>query len=59
MAKGEDTFNRTMKAKAVLDLFRSFKKFQELIESGLNHQTAFIQAFLGIYYAAPPIPKAQ
>ena len=57
MANGEDTFKRTMKTKAALDLFRAFKRFQDLRESGVDSQTAFLQAFWGVYYVSPPIPR--
>ncbi len=57
MANAEDTYKRTMKTKAVLDLFRSFKRFQDLLENGVDSQTAFLQAFWGIYYVTVPIPR--
>ncbi len=57
MANAEDTFKRTMKTKAALDLFRAFKRFQDLLEDGVDSQTAFLQAFWGIYYVTLPIPR--
>jgi hypothetical protein len=57
MSNGEDTYTRTMKTKAALDLFRAFKKFQELVKSGVDSDTAFLQAFFGVYYAVPSVPR--
>jgi len=57
MATPEETFKRTMKTKAALDLFRALKKFQELLESGIDSDAAFLQAFWGVYYAVPPVPR--
>jgi hypothetical protein len=57
MSNGEDTYYETMKTKAVLDLFRAFKRFQELVKSGVDSGTAFLQAFMGVYYAVPPVDR--
>ena len=56
MSNGERTFELTMKSKAALDAARAVKTYLELIESGMDHKTAFLQAFLGIYHAVPPRP---
>jgi hypothetical protein len=57
MSDAEERFKQTMKTRAALDLFRAFKKFQELVKSGVDSDTAFLQAFFGVYYTMPPVPR--
>jgi len=57
MATPEETFEQTMKTKAVLDLYRAYKLFQDLLENGVDRETAFLQAFMGVYYLVPPVPR--
>ena len=47
---------RTAKSKAALDATKAMKKYHELIESGVEKTTAFLQVFMGIYYLIPPEP---
>ena len=56
MSDGERTFELTMKSKAALDAAKAVKTYLELIESGVDHKTAFLQVFCGIYYLVPPQP---
>lgn len=57
MPTPEDTFERTMHTKDVLDAFRALKHYQELINSDVDSDTAFLQAFWGVYYLVPPVPR--
>ena len=57
MATIEETFERTMKTKAVIDAARAVKRFHELVKGGVDPTTAFLQVFCGVYYAVPPMPR--
>lgn len=57
MSNAEYTYTRTRRTEAVLNLFRAFKRYQELVKSGVDSDTAFLQAILGVYYAVPPVPR--
>jgi hypothetical protein len=57
MANIEETFERTMKAKAAIDAARAVKRFNELVKSGVDPTTAFLQVFCGVYYLVSPIPR--
>jgi hypothetical protein len=56
MSDRERIFSKTMKSKAALDAARNVKKFHELIKSGVDPLSAFLQVFMGIYYLLPPEP---
>ena len=57
MADGEELFEKTNRSKAALDAFEAVKKFQELLKSGVDSTTAFLQVFCGIYYLVKPVPR--
>lgn len=56
MSDGERTFELTMKSRAALDAAKAVKTYLELIKGGMDHKTAFLQVFCGIYYLVPPQP---
>lgn len=49
-------WERTARSKAALDAARNMRKYHDLIESGVDQTTAFLQVFMGIYYLIPPEP---
>lgn len=49
-------WQRTARSKAALDAAKALKKYHELIESGVDKTTAFLQVFMSIYYLIPPEP---
>lgn len=57
MSNGEHDFEMTMRSKAALDAGRAVKKYLELIKSGEDHTTAFLQMFCNIFYVVPPQPR--
>jgi hypothetical protein len=48
-----ETFERTMRSKAAIDAYTNYKKYRELIDSGRDPDTAFLQVFMGIYVLVP------
>jgi len=57
MATIEETFERTMRSKAAIDAANAVKRFHELVKSGVDPTTAFLQVFCGVYYLVPPVPR--
>jgi hypothetical protein len=53
----EENFRKTMRTKAALDIYNTFKHYRELVESGVDPGDAFLQAFCGVYYLVPPVPR--
>ncbi|MEA3547743.1 MAG: hypothetical protein U9R66_08765 [Thermodesulfobacteriota bacterium] len=56
MSKAEETFKKTMRSKAAIDAAANVKKFYELIKSGVDPMTAFLQVYMGIYHLVAPGP---
>jgi len=57
----EETFEKTMKSKAVLDLMESIETYDKLIAEGWPRDKAFMLAFMGIAVlhipGMKPIPR--
>ena len=54
MSDPKRVLENTLRSKAMLDAARNVKKYHELIQSGMDPMTAFLQVFWGIYYVIPP-----
>jgi hypothetical protein len=42
-----------MRSKAAIDAYMNYKKYRELVDSGMDPDTAFLQVFMGIYVLVP------